>query len=500
MDAHAENRPTRQALSDGRSQLTYAELATASHLFAQALWDKGVRTGHKVAVLGPKNTSLIAGIVGLWRLGATFCPMDDTLPAERLAYMLAKVNPSAILAPRAAWPSLQALAPETSFIDPAEPVRTSGQTYIPGRHRNRDAYCMFTSGSTGFAKGVVIPHQAMAALFEGIASIHTVTARSRCLNTAPLFFDVSVLDIWFPLFQGASVRLTQDEMKMPLWLLQLIDSEQITHLCAVAPLLKLLCSQAELFNRFSLRSVQCIMTGADVLDPKMVQTWLAKIPGLTMLNGYGPTEATCVCHVYPIRKREPGRTEAYPIGKPLNTVEHLILNAEDEPCEPGEKGELLVAGRQLLCNYLGDVQETQRRTLIRNGLRYYRTGDQVECLADGSLAFHGRLDDEVKVSGYRVHLNEIRRVARSILPGREITIGTCRNPKGALEIVLIAQGTASEKQALTETLQTNLSQRLAVYMQPSHISIVENFPRLGSGKIDTRALIEGLNSTEDAHV
>jgi len=500
IDVHAEVRPDQQALSDGRSALTYSELAAASHGFAQSLWDQGVRTGNTVAVLCPKSPALIAAIVGLWRLGATFCPMDETLPAERLEYMLAKVKPTAVLAPRASWPTLKAFAPNACFVDPTEELPQTSQPFVSGQHINRDAYCMFTSGSTGFAKGVVIPHRAMEALFHGIADIHPVTAESRCLNTAPLFFDVSVLDTWFPLFQGATVRLTQDELKMPLWLLQLIDTEQITHLCAVGPLLKLLCSQTQLFDRFSLASVQSIMTGADVLDPKMVQTWLAKIPGLTLLNGYGPTEATCVCHVFPIREREPGRTAAYPIGQPLNTVGQVILNADDQPCEIGERGELLVAGRQLLCSYLDDFEETQRCTVLRDGVRYYRTGDQVELLANGDLAFHGRLDDEVKLSGYRVHLNEIRRIARAIVPGREVTVGTRRDRQGALEVVLVAQGHDHEKSALIAQLQATLGEQLAPYMQPSTIAIVETFPRLGSGKIDTRSLIEGLHSTEDAHV
>jgi acyl-CoA synthetase (AMP-forming)/AMP-acid ligase II len=232
------------------------------------------------------------------------------------------------------------------------------------------------------------------------------------------------------------------------------------------------------------------MTGADVLDVSTVQKWLHKVPGLTVLNGYGPTEATCVCLVEAIRKLEPDRSTPYPIGRPLSGVSCSVKTIDETNVD--DDGELLIGGPQILNRYWDDPEESDRRCLDIQGKRYYRTGDRVRQSPEGSYDFIGRVDDEIKLSGYRIHLAEIRRVAKFATEA-EAVVGVIRSRGEPAAIALALEGQKAMMVSQMKELRSALESELPKYMMPRFLAVMKKLPRLGSGKIDVKQTMETIS-------
>jgi amino acid adenylation domain-containing protein len=487
---HGSLTPTRPAITDGRRTLNFGELVRLAAQFAN-----GARQHERVVLLADKSIELIVAMLGVWRVGNLVFPLDPTIPENRIRQLLERIKPGLVICN----PSLNQLvnrsipSAEVRAIDDIAKLRPMVGD-IPKvdtvLQDSTDAYCLFTSGSTGHPKGVVISHGAIASFYQSIAEHYPVAENSRCLNTAPLFFDVSVLDIFFPLYQGAYVYMYTEPVYLPQRLLAVIDEMQVEYFCAVAPLLRLMISSQSVADRFSLTSLRTIMTGADVLDVSTVQKWLHKVPGLTVLNGYGPTEATCVCLVEAIRKLEPDRSTPYPIGRPLSGVSCSVQTIDETNAD--DDGELLIGGPQLLNRYWDDPEETDRRCLDIQGKRHYRTGDLVRQSPEGSYDFIGRVDDEIKLSGYRIHLAEIRRVAKFATEAEAI-VGVIRSRGEPAAIALALEGQKAMMASQMKELRSALESELPKYMMPRFFAVMKKLPRLGSGKIDVKQTMETIS-------
>ncbi len=487
---HGSLTPTRPAITDGRRTLTYGELVRLAAQFAES-----ARPYERVVLLADKSIELIVAMLGVWRVGNLVFPLDPTVPENRIRQLLQRIEPALVICN----PSLQQLVncciPSAEVwtvedIAKLKPMAGDIPEVDAVLQESTDAYCLFTSGSTGHPKGVVISHGAIASFYQNIVEHYPVAETSRCLNTSPLFFDVSILDIFFPLYQGAYVYLYTPLAYIPHRLLAVIDEMQIEYFCAVAPLLRLMVSSQNFADRFSLTSLRTIMTGADILDVYPVQKWLHKVPGLTVLNGYGPTEATCVCLVEAIRNVEPDRSAPYPIGRPLSRVNCLVKTIDKT--NDGDEGELLIGGSQILNRYWDDPEETDRKCLYVQGERYYRTGDRVRLPPGGSYDFLGRVDDEIKISGYRIHLAEIRRVAKSAIEA-EAVVGVIRVHEDSAAIALVFEGQKAVMEGQMMRLRSALESELPKYMTPRFIAVMRTLPRLGSGKIDVKRTMQTIS-------
>jgi non-ribosomal peptide synthetase component F len=346
---------------------------------------------------------------------------------------------------------------------------------------------MFTSGSTGAPKGVVLGHGALDAFFADIAAVHDVPAGGSCLNSAPPFFDVTVLDTWFPLARGARVRLTRPAELFPPRLVHLLLEERISHLCMVAPLVKLVAQSGSLLERVRFDALRSLMTGAERPDPAAVQRWLAAAPHARVLNGYGPTEATCVCLLHSIGPHN-AAAAPYPIGGPLANVSWWLEREGATTRAPGADGELLVGGPQLMLGYLGDPDATRARIVEVAGAPHYRTGDLCRVRADGALEFLGRADEEVKLSGYRIHLGEVTAAALAF-PGTRQAFATLVDDAARGAAIALALVSAEPARPLDRAdLDAFLGERLPGYMRPRHVLAFDAFPSLPSGKLDGAAL------------
>ncbi|GAB3898350.1 hypothetical protein GCM10029964_082610 [Kibdelosporangium lantanae] len=346
-----------------------------------------------------------------------------------------------------------------------------------------------------------IPHRALRAFFTAVWPLLEIDADARCLNTSALHFDVSVVDLLLPLYRGATVHLGP-LFPMPAVLTDIIERERITHMAAVGSTLALVAQHTDGFRGRDVTALRRLMTGAEVLDPRAVQAWLAAAPDLVVVNGYGPTEATCLVAAHPIGEREPDRTEPYPIGRPLAGVRIGFLGDGGGLDDHGP-GEILVAGEQVMTGYLNRPEENAFQDV--DGVRFYRTGDRGHRRDDGVLLFHGRHDDEVKVRGYRVNLNEVRRAVEThphvgrafvalVTDHRGAAVLSCAVAEKAAPAVPAGDGVELAPAARAGSIRTHLAARLPGYMVPAAFHELKAVPTLPSGKPDTATILKSLRA------
>ncbi len=476
----AQVQPGKLAIDDGSSQWPYARLAEQARLVARRLGLMGVGAGDRVVILLPKNGEAIAAILGTLLAGASYIPMDLSAPRARLRSILDDSAPGALITNEETRSWFEDLAHLTlSLRDTAPPA--ADRDYVVNVDPDADAYVLYTSGSTGVPNGVRISHRAMLAFFNAVNAHMGITHRSRCMNTSGLYFDVSIADIMLPLYQGASVWLGP-ERPMPFRYIAIIKSQQITHFCAVGSTLTML-SALPHFGQEKWPHLACIMTGAEVLNPKTIAEWLDAAPQAVVLNGYGPTEVTCVCTIFEITADIARDYSAYPTGIPLPAVEVLI---EDMGTGEAPAGELCLAGPQLLSGYLNRPELNAARFFVSTGKQFYRTGDKVMRDEQGNLRFLGRIDDQVKVRGYRVHLDDVAEPFRRMegvqeaiaVPLDHVQHGEC------LAIVLKASTDDLDLRAMREAGAACLPS----YMKPKFIGQMRDLPLKASGKTDLRAV------------
>ena len=489
--------PDKMALSDGRQSYTYAELDQASNNFAAYLVAGGINKGDRVALCAAKSAPLIAAIIGVMKAGAIYVPIDSRLPKDRMAFIINDISPHTIVATESTCEALRPkLDAPSSFVDVAQLPEHFGydgdSVELPTIEPEDVAYCLYTSGSTGRPKGVLIQHGSVDAFYPALAEIMTIDPSSRCMNTSALYFDVHVMDLFFPLHRGATLFLTCGPI-VANKLLRTIESEKITHFTAVGPIMTLM-TEGSAFATADLSSLVRVMTGAEIINVETMQKWLRRVPGLSLVNGYGPTEATVICTAYIIDRVEPERTAFYPIGKPMLGSRVLIVDDEDQVLSaPGERGELLLGGPQVMLGYWNNEDQTRERIVHIEGERYYRSGDLCEWREDGNLEYIGRNDEEIKLSGFRINLNEIKRVLDAADNVREGHIVVATPPNLGKVIVACFLSENASPDEMFGALQRAFKQELPYYMIPSLYFMFDRFPSMPSGKTDKKAILRQVN-------
>lgn len=487
--------PDKSALLDGQRSYTYGELERLSTNFAGFLLAQGVQKGDRIAFCSPKNATLIIAILGCLKAGAIYVPVDHKLPKDRLLFILNNVSPRFIVSSRALYDALAA-----ELDAPSAPIaedRLLEHSQHPGKDvalplitQEDVAYCIYTSGSTGRPKGVLIQHGSVDVFYRALSEVMTIDAGSRCMNTSELYFDVHVMDLFFPLHRGATLHLSCGPL-VANKLLRTIEHERITHFTAVGPIMTMM-TTGSAFDSCDLSSLVRVMTGAEIINVDTMQKWLRRVPGLSLVNGYGPTEVTVICTCYIIDRVEPGRSEFYPIGKPMIGTEVLLLDDDRVVSEPGVKGELLIAGPQVMKGYWNDDRQTNDRIAVIAGKRYYRSGDICQWRSDGNLDYIGRNDDEVKLSGFRINLNEIKRVmdaTPSVKEGHPVVTVHPALGKVIAACFTRADGEDAGDDNLFARLQSVFKRELPYYMVPSLYFLFDSFPGLPSGKTDKKAIL-----------
>jgi len=484
------------ALVDGDVRLTFKELYERARAVALLLRAVGLPPAARVAIGGGAPIDNVVAILGVAMIGATYVPLDSTQPLARLRLLLEDADVHAIIGDA---PLLRA-EPEPgarASFDIAELARAakarSGDyaralaTPKPSQH----AYLMYTSGSSGRPKGVLIEHRGLRAFFDAHNERARIAEGDRCLNTGPFHFDVSLMDIFLPLYVGATVYFS-GRLPIPTVVLRAISRHRITHLYAVGTVLSLITGDGHRLDEHDLSSLVTLQTGAEVCNVRVVNEWLRRLP-LRFINSYGPTEATVGCISF--LKSEPGPLldRDCPIGLPHSGTRIELLDAEGEVItEPGVEGELVIAGPQLMSGYWHRPAENARAFVSIAGQRFYRSGDYATRDARGQYRIVGRRDDEVKLNGHRIHLNEVSACLSAHAGTESALSGIIELEPGQREIVAIVATTAIPTLALAQELDQHVSSRLPAVMRPTRWAFMHVLPRLPSGKADREECLRRL--------
>ncbi|RKE92411.1 amino acid adenylation domain-containing protein [Xenorhabdus ehlersii] len=360
-------------------------------------------------------------------------------------------------------------------------------------HRNLDllgasaepAYIMYTSGSTGIPKGVIVPHRAVVRLVinNGYADIEPNDRIAFAANPA---FDASTFEVWAPLLNGAAlVVIDHTTLLTPRDFVQALQAHRIT----------ILWMSVGLFNRLAeelspvLPQLKMLLVGGDVLDPHVIAQVLRKNPPQKLLNAYGPSEGTTFTTIYPIHELTSGTT-AIPIGRPIANTRIYLLDTDGQPVPLGMTGEIYIGGDGVACGYLNRPELTAERFLTdpfsdKPNARMYRTGDLARYLPDGNLEFLGRNDQQVKIRGFRIEPGEIEARLVEYPAIREavvLALGEGQDKQ------LVAYVLTQENDKLAARLREHLNARLPDYMIPVAFVRLDEFPLTPNGKLDRRAL------------
>ncbi|MBN0977507.1 non-ribosomal peptide synthetase [Pseudomonas hygromyciniae] len=476
----------RTALVWQGASLSFAQLHTQANRLAHYLRDKGVGPDVRVAIAAERSPQLLIGLLAILKAGGAYVPLDPDYPADRLAYMLADSGVQLLLTQTHLLQQLP-VAEGVSVIAMDSLKLDSWPTQAPGLHLHPDnlAYVIYTSGSTGQPKGVGNTHGALAERLQWMQATYQLDESDVLMQKAPISFDVSVWECFWPLITGCRLVLAgPGEHRDPHRIAQLVQEHGVTTLHFVPPLLQLFVDEPLAAECTSLRRVFC---GGEALPAELRNRVLAQLPAVQLHNRYGPTEtAINVTHWH----CQGADGERSPIGRPLGNVICRVLDAQFNLLPAGVPGELCIGGIGLARGYLGRAGLTAERfvadPLGASGTRLYRTGDRVRWTADGVLEYLGRLDQQVKLRGFRVEPEEIE--ARLLAQhGIAQALVLVRDTAGGAQ--LIGYYTASGELA-EQDVKAALAAELPEYMVPAQLIRLDAMPLSPSGKVDRRALPE----------
>jgi amino acid adenylation domain-containing protein len=499
-------RTPQQIAVDGTDEaLTYGELDQLANRFANLFRSSGVKPGDRVGVHLPRSGRAVAAMLGASRAGAVYVPLDPGSPPARMRLIAMDCGlRHVVIAPRllSSWLAAEVREPVEHFFltDPGVPpdggtafrahawseVQASPATPLPPSGDSPDdlAYLLYTSGSTGVPKGVMISHRNALAFVDWAADQIGLAETDRVASVAPFHFDLSVFDIWSSLSRGATIVVVDETTVVSgRRMVDRITSKQITVWYSVPSALVLMLDDGALAERGA-PSLRVVFFAGEVFPIKNLRRTMAAIPAARFFNLFGPTE-TNVCTAYELPGPPPAEANAIPIGHASCGDVVSILDGERRPVADGETGELFVDGPTVMLGYWEGGQRTPAR-------HPYPTGDLVSRRPDGEILYHGRRDHMVKVHGHRIELGEVE-AALNGHPGIREALAF------AIDQQLVAVAVASDPDLSVLDVKRHCATRLPRYMIPSEVRLVLDLPRTSSGKAD-RVRVRTALAEKDASI
>ncbi|MEU5579215.1 non-ribosomal peptide synthase/polyketide synthase [Streptomyces huasconensis] len=465
----ARRTPDAPAVHDGERSLTYRQLHDWARSLAARLRTDGLSPEDRVALLLDRSAELVVAQLAVLMAGGAYVPVDTRAPEERRRTLLAQ-----------AGATRQLTAVEVAAARPGTPQRDGrpAATIDP----DRLAYVMFTSGSTGLPKAVAVRHRDVAALATDGRFAGGVC--DRVLLHSPVAFDAATFEVWAPLLNGGCVVVAPDGTVDAASLRRLVADAGLTALWLTAGLFRLLAQDAP----DCFRGLTQLWTGGDVVPAQAVRRALDACPGLTVVDGYGPTETTTFATSFALT--DPAAVPGtIPIGRPLDDMRALVLDTRLRPVPPGCPGELYLAGEGLARGYLGRPGDTAARFLADPlgppGTRMYRTGDLARRRPDGTVEFLGRADDQVKIRGFRVEPGEVEAALAAHPDVVDVAVLAREDRPGAKRLVAYVVGPAGQD---GEELRAFAARTLPDYLVPTTVVPLTALPLSRNGKVDRAAL------------
>ncbi|MDX3382375.1 amino acid adenylation domain-containing protein [Streptomyces niveiscabiei] len=477
--------PDAVALESADGVLTYRELDARAGVLARRLARYGVRPGELVGIAARPSPWFVVTMLAVVRAGAAYVPLDLSYPAERLAHMCRDSGVRVLVADSAdglagGLAGCEVLVPDRLTDGPGalpEPVEASPADL---------AYAVYTSGSTGLPKAVLVEQRNVLAFCLGQDFVNLGPGRSM-LRTSSFSFDASVLETWGVLLRGARLVFPPDDMYGAGELAEVLAAHRVTDLWLSVGLFHQVVDD----DPAAFASLRTVVTGGDVVSPQRVRRALAAGPGLTVAHVYGPTETTVICGRHLVS--DPDRVEApLPLGGPIPGARFHVVDEAGRVLPPGEIGELWIAGATVSRGYHGRAELTAQRFVTEPGTRdgrAYRSGDLARRRADGVVEFHGRADRQVKVRGFRVEPGEIEAALLDVAGVRACLAVAREAPPGDKRIVAYVVPEAGARLAAADA-HAVLAGRLPAHMLPAEYVALDALPLDVNGKPDRHRLPE----------
>ena len=476
--AHAEASPEAVALIDAGGATTYRELMRRANAVSAALLEANIVPGDPVLIVGPRGAAAVSAIVGVHGAGGAYVPIAADAPTARVTRIVAELTSSGRTVHAIVAGEHSATLPaDVQHVDMAH-VETITRA-IAGPNLSSAAYYMFTSGSTGTPKGVEVSQKNL---------FHSVHARDGYYDAPPATFallsslatDSSVAGLFWTLGRGGTLLLPAERSEQDIaGLIGFLDSHNASHLLTVPSLYAVILEHAGMHG---LPMLNVAIVAGEACPESLVEAHHRAAPKRQLHNEYGPTETTVWCTS---ARLEPNRPVS--IGRPLVNTKVYVLDAHQQPLPVGVAGELYVGGPQVATGYVGDTQRTAAqfvRSPFAADERLYRTGDRVRWRRDGTLQFVGRVDEQIKVRGYRVEPGEIEaRLCEREGVREAVVLLHSATPNAPLTAFVVGTSTLD-----AASLRRALAEDLPGYMVPQHIHLLDAMPRTAAGKADRRAL------------
>jgi amino acid adenylation domain-containing protein len=499
-EAQVKQTPEAIAVICEQGKLSYSELNAKANQLAHHLRATGIERESLVGICMERSLEMIVGIIAILKSGGAYVPLDPAYPKERLASMLDDAKPSVLLTQQRQLDRLPAHHSRVICIDADWKLIALQSEDNPDAQAAPEnlAYVIYTSGSTGTPKGVMIEHRSVVNFSESAAAEYDVKPADRVLQFASISFDASAEEIYPCLFRGATLILRNDSM-----LASISSFLEKCHEWAVTILDLPTAYWHELVERFNdgnvklPESLRLVIIGGERAMPEPLSVWANKVGSrVRLVNTYGPTEATIVATTHDLttsRKSEMDRREV-PIGRAINNVQTYILDHHMRPVPIGVPGQLHIAGAGIARGYLNRPDITSQKFIANpfNGDghdRLYKSGDLARYLADGSIEFCGRVDNQVKIHGFRIELGDIESAAAGCPAIRGLVVLVREDVPGDKRLVAyVVLASGINRADVAQEVKDFLRRKLPAQMMPSVFIALDEFPLNRNGKIDRTSL------------
>ncbi len=514
-----EQYPDKIAVRHKTATLSYRDLDKKSSQLASLLIQEGLTAGERVGLYLDKSPEAIVAIFGVLKAGSCYVPLDPIAPEQRLEMIVDDCRPEWVITGKPKLPVIRGIATRLKSVKHLVVIDTARSE---GRENSSDiqvffqddlarasaaavevarqvdhrdlAYILYTSGSTGQPKGVMISHGAACAFIDWARNTFQIESSDVLSAHAPLHFDLSIFDIFAAVAAGATICLVpQGWSTFPKTIAEFIGKNGITTWYSVPTALVQLVMHGDL-EQWDYPELKRILFAGEVFPSKYLRQLMQLLPEVDYFNLYGPTE-TNVITCYQV-KEPPAAEEVVPIGTLCNDVTGYMVSEDGTLSSRGEIGELYVKGPTLMDGYWGDDRKTSE-ALIEDPFEQkdtspvYKTGDLVHQDRNGMLIYHGRRDSMIKSRGYRIELGEIETVLNAHPNIKESIVAALPSEEFGTTVaaILVAR---SDTDLAEEDIYRFCKEKLPAYMIPEQIRFIDALPRTSTGKIDRQTVAESI--------